>query len=83
MNPSCREAVDPRRVLEVRRVGVLVAVAEAHQRLVRPGVVVEHRDLDDARLQLEVVRVAGPRLDVAQQLLEVRGASVSGSKRTW
>lgn len=45
------EAVDPRRVLQVGAVRVLVALAKAHQRLVRPGVVVEDRDLDDPRLQ--------------------------------
>ena len=67
------EVVDPRRVLEVGGVGVLVAVAEPHQRLVRPRVVVEHRDLDDARLELEVVRVADLRLDLAQQRLEAIG----------
>ena len=30
--------------------GLLMTLAKAHQRLVRPGIVVEDRDLDDARL---------------------------------
>ena len=67
------EAVDPRRVLQVRGVRVLVAIAEAHKRLVRPRVAVEHRDLDDARVEREVVRVADLRLDLAQQRLEAIG----------
>ena len=45
------EVVDARRVFDVGRVRVLVALAEAHQRLVRPRVAVEDRDLDDARLE--------------------------------
>ena len=30
--------------------GILMALAEAHQRLARPGIVIEDRYLDDARL---------------------------------
>lgn len=41
------EMVDARRVFEVGAVGILMALAEAHQRLVGPGIVVKHRDLDD------------------------------------
>ena len=64
------EAVDPRRVLQVGAVRVLVALAKAHQRLVRPGVVVEDRDLDDPRLQ-DGFRIAGrgfEALELRQQI---------------
>ena len=44
-------AVDAGGVFEVGAGRVLVALAKAHQRLVRPRVVVEHRDLDDPRRQ--------------------------------
>jgi hypothetical protein len=46
--------VHARGVLEVGRLGVLVPLAEAHEGLARPGVVVEDRDLDDARVELEL-----------------------------
>ena len=42
-------AVDARGVLEVGPARVLVPLAKAHQRLVRPGIVVVDRNLDDAR----------------------------------
>ncbi len=43
------EIVDACRVFEVGAVGMLMALAKAHQRLVRPGIVVKHGDLDDPR----------------------------------
>jgi len=45
------QAVDPRRIFQVGAAGVLMAIAKAHQGFVGPGVVVEHRDFDDARVQ--------------------------------
>ena len=44
------DIVDARGVFEIGAVGILVALAEAHQRLVGPGIIVEHGDLDDPRL---------------------------------
>ena len=44
-------------VLEVGAVGLLVMVAEAHQHLARPGIVVVRGDVDDARLERRVGRV--------------------------
>jgi hypothetical protein len=44
------EFVDPRGIFQVGTVRVLMAFAKAHQRLARPGIVVEDRDLDDPGL---------------------------------
>ena len=52
-------AVDAGRVLEVGRVRVLVAVAEAHQGLVGPGVFHHHGHVNDPRLELETLDVSG------------------------
>ncbi|MNE14584.1 hypothetical protein D3C80_1074670 [compost metagenome] len=52
------QAVDARGVLQVSAGGVLVAIPKAHQGFMGPGVVVQHRDLDDPRLQ----RTLGHRL---------------------
>jgi hypothetical protein len=59
------EVVDARGVLEVRRVGVLMAVAEVHQRLVGPRVVVEHGEVDDSGVPrvLGDVRLGGDVLE--------------------
>jgi len=38
-----RRDVDAGRVFEIGAVRILMALAEAHHRLVRPGIVVEHR----------------------------------------
>ena len=59
-------------------VGVLVPVPEAHQRLVRPGVVEQHRDVDDPGGQHVVL---GDLAGLLLQLLEhgdqvVRGQHV-------
>ncbi|EPN69592.1 hypothetical protein A235_06080, partial [Pseudomonas syringae pv. actinidiae ICMP 19079] len=45
------QIVDARSVFQIRRARVLVPVAKAHQGFMGPGIVVEHRDLDDAGLQ--------------------------------
>ena len=45
------EIVDARCVLDVGRCRVLMALAKAHQRFVRPRIIVEDRDLDDPRLE--------------------------------
>jgi hypothetical protein len=45
------EAVDARRILDIGRIRVLVALAEPHQRLVGPRVLVIDRDLDDPGLR--------------------------------
>lgn len=45
------QAIDACGVLQVSAAGVLVAVTKAHQGFVGPGVVIEHRDFDDARVQ--------------------------------
>ena len=47
--------IDLRGVFDVGHVRRLVAVAETHQRLVRPGIVVEDRNFDDARLERGMV----------------------------
>ncbi|MNI50903.1 hypothetical protein D3C73_1055950 [compost metagenome] len=52
------QAIDARRVFEVGTVRVLVAVAKAHEGFMGPGVVVQHRNLDDPRVQ----RAFGNRL---------------------
>ncbi len=44
------EIVDARRIFDVGRIRVLVAFAEAHQRFMRPRIIVIDRYLDDARL---------------------------------
>ena len=41
------EIIDAGGVVEIGPARILVPFAEAHQRLVRPGIVVEYRDLDD------------------------------------
>ena len=43
------EIIDACRVFDIGTLGVLMALAEAHQRLVCPGIIVEHGDLDDQR----------------------------------
>lgn len=62
-----RKAVDACGVFQIGGCRVLVPLAKAHQRLVRPRVVVVDRDFDDARVQAEVgcrccppARAAGP-----------------------
>ena len=45
------QAIDACRVFQVCAAGVLVAVTKTHQGFVGPGVVIEHRDFDDARAQ--------------------------------
>lgn len=45
------QAIDACGVFQVGAAGVLVTVAKTHQRFVRPRVVVQHRDFDDARVQ--------------------------------
>ncbi|MNZ90828.1 hypothetical protein D3C78_1097990 [compost metagenome] len=52
------QAVDPRGILQVGAARVLVAVTKTHQRFMGPGVVVQHWNLDDPRLQ----RALGHRL---------------------
>src|SRR5919112_6058519 len=52
------ETVYARRVLEVGGVRVLVAVAEAHQSLVGPGVFHHDRHVNDSGLELEAADVA-------------------------
>lgn len=44
------ESVDACRVFEIGAVRILMAFAETHQGLVRPGIIVEHGDFDDPRL---------------------------------
>ena len=41
-------AIDPRRIIQIGSVGVLVALAKTHQGLVRPGILIINRDFDDA-----------------------------------
>ena len=42
-----RVVVDPRGIFEIGGLRVLVPLAKTHQRLVRPGILIEHRDFDD------------------------------------
>ncbi|MNE44316.1 hypothetical protein D3C80_1385360 [compost metagenome] len=46
-----RQAVDPGSVFQVGYARVLMTVAKTHQGFVGPGVVVQHRNLDDSRVQ--------------------------------
>ncbi len=51
------EAVDARDVLEIGALGSLVMVAEAHQHLARPGIVVVGGHVDHARREADVLGV--------------------------
>ncbi|SOS17338.1 hypothetical protein CFBP6109_02358 [Pseudomonas syringae pv. cerasicola] len=55
-----RQVIDARSVFQVRRTRVLVAVTKTHQGFMGPGIVVEHRNLDDTGLQ----RTFGHRIDL-------------------
>ena len=65
------EVVDARGVFDVGALRVLVALAEAHQGLVGPGIVVEDRDLDDAGLQhrIRLVRALLQPLQLGQHVV--------------
>ena len=47
-------AVDARTVFQIGAVGILMALAKAHQRLVRPWIVVQHGYLNDPRRQFQI-----------------------------
>ena len=73
-----RKAVDACGVFQIGGCRVLVPLAKAHQRLVRPRVVVVDRDFDDARVQAEVGHVDAV-LQLAQQGQQRVGRDAIGS----
>ncbi|MCY1293386.1 hypothetical protein D9M70_426450 [compost metagenome] len=66
-------AVDARGVLDVGARRVLVALAKTHQRLVRPRIAIEDRDLDDARANdgLGPFRCTFDRLNFLQHIVRL------------
>ena len=73
-----RKAVDARGVFQIGGCRVLVPLAKAHQRLVRPRVVVVDRDFDDARVQAEIGHVDAV-LQLSQQGQQRVGRDAIGS----
>ena len=71
------EMVDGRGIFDVGLIGRLVPIAEAHQRLTRPGIIVEHRNFDDAGRQMRHTR-ARLRFDCLQL-----GEQVVGLDHVW
>ena len=67
------EMVDRSGVLDIRLVGRLVPIAKPHQGLVRPGIVVQHGNLDDARLEQGMPGSDRlfDRLDLTQQVVRL------------
>ena len=65
--------VDPRRVFEIGRFGILVALAKAHQCLMRPRILVVGRNFDDARAdhRLRLRRRILDRLHFAQHVVRL------------
>ena len=77
------EIVDARRIFDVGRLRILMALAEAHQRLMRPGIVVIDRDLDDARLD-DGLGLRRPRFSSAFSSASMSaGLITSGSNLIW
>lgn len=66
------EPVDARGVFEISPIWILMPLAEAHQGLVRPGIVVEHGDFDDPRLDHRL-GLLGPRIQSLQLGEEIVG----------
>ena len=83
------ERVDPVKIVdaccvfEIGAVGILMALAEAHQRLVRPGIVVKHRDLDDPQAVLlgknDVERIPGRLGATGRPVIGVESACASSA----
>lgn len=65
------EAVDPGGVLEIGPVWILMTLAEAHQGLVRPGIIVKHGNLDDPRLdhRLRFLRCGIQPLQLGEEIV--------------
>ena len=64
-------------------VGILMALAKPHQRLMRPGIVVKHGDLDDARLERGMSAFAAAASDRLQLRQQSSGLITSGSNLIW
>jgi hypothetical protein len=65
------EVIDFGGVFDIGHVRCLMAIAKPHQRFVRPGIVVEHGDLDNARLERGMPATCGnfDRFQLAQEIV--------------